>query len=354
LAESTSLPEAYRLAEGVERSPYAATPPRCVFIEVTNRCNLRCATCVRTYYAQEEARDLSLAEFRRLVAQFPGLERAVLHGIGEPLLNPQLPQMVAELKARGVNVLFNSNGSLLDRERGRALIQSGLDEYRLSLDAADRETFARICGRDLFEQVVANVKAFAALKREMGVTNPSLSLWCIGMKETLQQLPSLIRLAAEIGIPEVYLQRLTYLSHPAERRGMARAEQALFGVAGEREHAILRKCERLSQELGLAFRASGATDPQRSVAAARGAAEMPWGACRRPWTTAYITANGNALPCCISPFAISGYASLIMGNVWEESFANIWNSEPYRVWRQRLLSSDPPEACFGCGVHWSL
>ncbi|MBN1401802.1 MAG: radical SAM protein [Anaerolineae bacterium] len=354
MAESTSLPEAYRLAEGEERGPYAVSQPRCVFIEVTNRCNLRCATCVRTYYSQEQATDLSLTAFRRLVVQFPELERAVLHGIGEPLLNPHLPQMVAELKARGVHVLFNSNGSLLDRDHGRALIESGLDEYRLSLDAADRDTFTRICGRDLFEQVVANMRAFVALKRELGASYPSLSLWCIGMKGTLHELPSLIRLAAEIDIPEVYLQRLTYLAAPAGRRGMAQAEQALFGAAGAREDAILDECEQLSQALGLAFRASGATDPQRSVAAARDVAEMPWRACRRPWTTAYITANGNALPCCIAPFAASDYAGLIMGKVWDTSFADIWNGERYRAWRERLLSSDPPEACSGCGVYWSL
>jgi radical SAM protein with 4Fe4S-binding SPASM domain len=74
----------------------------------------------------------------------------------------------------------------------------------------------------------------------------------------------------------------------------------------------------------------------------------------RPWTTAYITANGNALPCCISPFATSDYASLQLGNVFEQPFGDLWNAERYQSWRARLLSDHPPTACAGCGVFWSL
>ena len=82
--------------------------------------------------------------------------------------------------------------------------------------------------------------------------------------------------------------------------------------------------------------------------------DSPWAECMRPWTTAYITANGNALPCCISPFATSDYASLKMGNLFERPFDDLWNDERYQLWRKRLLSDHPNTACAGCGVHWSL
>lgn len=63
----------------------------------------------------------------------------MLHGLGELLLNKDLPPMVSYLKARGTYVLFNSNGILLNEKRGQALIDAGLDEYRLSMDGATRE-----------------------------------------------------------------------------------------------------------------------------------------------------------------------------------------------------------------------
>ena len=45
------LPHAYRIPDPEARGEYVASLPRCVFIEVTNRCNLACATCPRTFRA---------------------------------------------------------------------------------------------------------------------------------------------------------------------------------------------------------------------------------------------------------------------------------------------------------------
>ena len=101
--------------------------PRSIYIEPTSRCNELCQQCPRTLLSREEDRDLTLDEFRRIVDQFPVLERVVLHGLGEPLLNRDLPHMISCLKARGVYVLFNSNGILLNAKRSQALIEAGLD-----------------------------------------------------------------------------------------------------------------------------------------------------------------------------------------------------------------------------------
>src|SRR5579859_6732502 len=72
------------------------------YFEVANRCNSKCATCPLTFSPQEDARQLSFDEFKTLVAQLPDLRRAVLQGIGEPLLNRDLAPMIAHLKACGV------------------------------------------------------------------------------------------------------------------------------------------------------------------------------------------------------------------------------------------------------------
>jgi uncharacterized radical SAM superfamily Fe-S cluster-containing enzyme len=85
------------------------------YFEVANRCNSKCVTCPLTFSPQEAAKQLSLDEFRRLVDQLPALRRAVMQGIGEPLLNRELPAMIRCLKDRGVYVVFNTNAALLTR-----------------------------------------------------------------------------------------------------------------------------------------------------------------------------------------------------------------------------------------------
>ncbi len=100
--------------------------PRSFYIEPTTRCNQLCRQCPRTWLSREVDRDLSYEHFRRIVDQFPAIERVVLHGLGEPLLNEELPRMIRHLKERGAHVLFNSNGVLLTRERGQALTEARL------------------------------------------------------------------------------------------------------------------------------------------------------------------------------------------------------------------------------------
>jgi MoaA/NifB/PqqE/SkfB family radical SAM enzyme len=337
------------------RTPIAAALPRQIYIEVTNRCNSLCASCPLTYdhfLPFEPKHHLAWQQFRHIVDQLPRIERAVLHGIGEPLLNVRLPDFVAHLKARGAYVLFNTNALLLDERRGDALCEAGLDELRVSLDAATPGLYHRLRGIDKFDQIVAGVRAFVA--RHGGGERPRVSLWFVGMRENLHELPDFVRLAANVGVPEVYLQRLVYFGD-RERLGDDTTmvpEQALFGTLEQRQAALIAECEALAAELGLAFRASGATTPHESVAAGEA---HPWQGCYRPWALMYITANGTALPCCIAPFATPEYARIRLGNVFERPLAEVWNDQPYQELRAAVLSERPaPWPCQHCGVRWSL
>lgn len=348
------LPQAYTCVALAARSPTAEQPAGVVFIEVTNRCNLRCRTCVRTFTALEKPQTLRWERFLHLASQFPGLQRAVLHGIGEPLLNPELPRMIAYLKERGATVLFNTNATLLSEEWGRALIASGLNELRCSLDAARPASYARIRGAPLLPQIVQNLRSLTALQRRLNAARPRLSLWMTATLDNIAELPELVQLAAELQVPEVYLQRLvTYLDGDSAA-GMPDSRRQLFGNGSDEVDAIIARAEALGRATGVSLSASGAAGLRRGLEAVRSEDHRPWADCRRLWTSAYVTANGNCLPCCMSPFATTDYASLVLGNLFEQDFRDIWNAGPYQTWRRRLLSPTPPPPCQGCGVHWSL
>ena len=99
------------------RSQFIKELPTQVYIEVTNRCNSLCVSCPLTYnhfLPYEPKRQLSWENFRMIMDRFPRLDRVILHGIGEPLLNKDLPRFIAHLKKRGAEVLFNTNAILLD------------------------------------------------------------------------------------------------------------------------------------------------------------------------------------------------------------------------------------------------
>jgi MoaA/NifB/PqqE/SkfB family radical SAM enzyme len=342
-------PRRYFEAAGDRLNVVVDRPPVCLYLEVTNRCNLLCTTCPRTFEDLEPATDMSWELFTRIVDQVPDLARAVLHGVGEPMMVRDLPRMVRHLKQRGVYVLFNTNGTLLDERRGRALVDAGLDELRVSLDAAEPRAFELVRGVDAFERIVANVKAFTARQRELGAERPRVSLWLTGLKETLAQLPRLVELAHELGVGEVYLQRLVYFP---DGQGLARPESALFENLDAQEQETLRRAGERARALGVEFNASGAVEPEISVK--RTAGDRPWSLCRRPWTLMYFTATGRALPCCIAPFSLRGYASFTLGDATQETLREIWNGPRYQEFRRALASDRPPDVCARCGLRWSL
>jgi radical SAM protein with 4Fe4S-binding SPASM domain len=329
----------------------ARKPPVCLYLEVTNRCNLLCTTCPRTYEELEPPADMSWELFIRIVDQVPELARAVLHGVGEPMLVKELPRMVSTLKERGVYVLFNTNGTVLNEKNGRALIEAGLDELRVSLDASTPESYRKIRGKDYFRRILRNVKAFRALQEREGHASPRVSAWLTGLKETIDELPQFVRVAAEIDVREVYLQRLVFFEKNA--LGLARPDQALFERLENENARALRDAATLARSLGILFSASGAAS-EPGVSLARNKSDNPWSLCRRPWTVMYFTANGRALPCCIAPFSQHGYENYTLGNATQESLRDIWNGTRYRQFRRGLMSATPPEACANCGLRWSL
>jgi MoaA/NifB/PqqE/SkfB family radical SAM enzyme len=333
------------------RGRAAESPPVCLYLETTNRCNLLCTTCPRTYEELEPPTDMSWALFTRIVDQLPDIERAVLHGVGEPMLVKHLPRMVRHLKDRGTYVLFNTNGTVLNEKNGRALIDAGLDELRVSLDASTAKSYRAVRGKDYFARILKNVRAFRALQEREGHDRPRVSAWLTGLKETIAELPAFVKVAAEIGVKEVYLQRLVFFEEGAV--GHARPDQALYERMNREEAAYLDEATALAASLGMVFSASGAvSEPGMSLK--RQDDGTPWSMCRRPWTVMYFTANGRALPCCIAPFSQRGYENYTLGDATQESLREIWNGPAYRSFREGLLSDRPPSACASCGLRWSL
>ena len=335
-----------------DRPLIARTLPTCLYIEVTNRCNSLCETCPRTFVTREPLGDIRWEDFTHVVDSNPVLNRVVLHGIGEPLMHKDLLKMIAYLKDRQVYVLFNTNAVLLKRPLQEQLIASGLDELRISLDGSTAETYFKIRGIPALDKVLKHSAQMVQTQRALGAANPKLSFVFTGMKANLPELPDVIRIAHRIGMPEVYLQRLTYFDD-----GLATADQAIFTAYGAdaEEQRIIAECERLANAFGIRFNGSGATTARQSLEQSGERPAHPWQRCLRPWTVGYITANGNALPCCIAPFTGAPYGDMILGNAFAEGgFASVYNSPRYVRFREQFLSDTPPASCVGCGSKWSL
>jgi len=296
-AEIGSAYAEYRCRWELART-FRVTPlfPLHVDYEMKFRCNLRCPMCLMSLPSAGRARygraDLELAPAKVLELAAEGAAEGQLAmgfgGLWEPLLAPELPDIVAQARRLGlVDVMFNTNGLLLTEKVGRALIEAGLTRLMISLDADTPETYAKMRVGSDYETVAANIRNFMALRRRLGRALPLVRL-------------SFCRTALNEHELEPFLERWHEVVDFFSIQTYGRYESAAPpDFPGER------------------------------------AAPPPPGPCAQPNKRILVRHNGEVMPCCDA----SG-TSLVMGNIRESSLADIWRGSKMAALRETFAGDN--------------
>src|SRR6266478_1855699 len=153
--------------------------PRSLYLETTSRCNSLCETCILTFGGREPQKDLAWTEFRRVVDQFPVLDRVLLHGIGEPLLNRERPRVSLWLTALKDN-LDEIPGlvPLAVRTGASAIHLQRLVYNGLGMATEDQSLFGRLEAREaeMIRTAEAAAKAAGIVFSASGAAAPEVSL----------------------------------------------------------------------------------------------------------------------------------------------------------------------------------
>ena len=105
-----------------------------IYIEITNSCNFDCSFCFKTTRA---TKFMSPDEFRIVVEKIrPYTNYIYLHVLGEPLLHPQLDEILSIAEAANININITTNGGLLDRKKEMLLTHS-IRQVNISLHDAE-------------------------------------------------------------------------------------------------------------------------------------------------------------------------------------------------------------------------
>lgn len=167
--------------------------PRRVSVELTNHCNQRCPLCPRQGFTRPLG-FMDVAVFDRLATECAAHDAAMwLHFLGEPLLHPHAIDCIGRAKALGVRqVGLSTNGVTLKGALADALLDAGLDRLECSLDADTRADYAAMRGRDHFERVRDNVRAFLRRKQSLGRERPITSIQFMRTPAVVAALPALV------------------------------------------------------------------------------------------------------------------------------------------------------------------
>jgi hypothetical protein len=133
-----------------------------VAVELTSRCNLRCAMCPMADL-QRPLTDMPWDLVERVAADLAanGVKVSWLHEMGEPLLYPRLGDAIELFPDCSVS----TNALALDRDHGLALLGTSLRRIRLCVDTVDAEIYPTLRRGGVFEKVASNIRGFLELSR---------------------------------------------------------------------------------------------------------------------------------------------------------------------------------------------
>jgi MoaA/NifB/PqqE/SkfB family radical SAM enzyme len=285
--------------------------------------------------------------FTRLVDQFENVKTLHLQGLGEPLLHPRFFDMVEYAVAKGIRVTTNSNLTLLSAPRAERMITSGLDGLFISIDGATRETYENIRVYGKFDVLLRNIASVVEAKKRTGSALPHLRLTLVIMRQNLAELPELVRLAARFEIPEIFIQQLSHdfgeISFTEKYKSLRDyvEQETLTNEEPERIDHFFSEARDLAQHYGINLRLPP-VNPRTHPPNTPGMDRCSW-----PWTGAYISYQGFAMPCCM----VATPDKVNFGNMALTSVREVWEGTAYDAFRNQLSSDTPPEICTACSIY---
>jgi molybdenum cofactor biosynthesis enzyme MoaA len=277
--------------------------PDHIQIQTITGCNAGCIFCPngKTKRTIPRGRRMDWDLYRSIVDQAValGIRRYSVYLMNEPMLDHELPQRVEYVSARIAKpqyVKVTSHGGLLTERMARGLLDSGLNKLKISVQSLNPKTYHDIMGLDL-SKTLSNIDRLLALKQQGGYKLPRLEIVMVDSVQTHNEIPAIRRYWQQRDI-KLYIE-------PVENR--ADQQNIRDAAVGARKLKAFAWCRRLMEQI-------------------------------------YILYDGRMLQCCADWEQRS-----VMGDLTQESLADIWHGRHYSDYRRRFAAGDVKGMiCAGC------
>ncbi len=277
---------------------------------------------------------MSIDNFKRLIPYFKDVETVILEGWGESLLHRNLIDAIRLVREAGSQVGFVTSGKGLNKHYISELINAGVDFIGFSFAGATPKTHNSIRLNSDLDVLLDNIRVFNEIKAEKKISKPKLHIVYLLLKDNISEAPALIKLARNIGIEDIILTNLIHITNEWQE------EQRVF-TCSDSSHKnymeILKEAETKAKELKINLRRPSLSPDDVPVCE------------ENPLRNLYISVDGEVSPCVYlyppvpSPFKriFCGdeyqIEKLSFGNIFRETFYNIWNKREYSEFRGCFL-----------------
>lgn len=275
-------------------------------IGLSGACNHRCIFCAvdyMDYKPQMLNAEALIRNFKDLSKN--GLKSIIYAGEGEPLVNPNAPEIFNKTKEFGIDAAMSTNGALFHKEIAEECMSS-LSWIRFSIAGATDQTYEKIhqCKPGDLQRVFQNMEGAAAVKRKRNLQT-TLGAQLLLLPENKDEVVMLAKRMRQIGFD--YFTVKPFSQHPQSK--------AKLTVDYSESEAIGKELmEYETEDFKIYFRSKSIENL---------VCEKKYDKCYGLDFMTYIDAMGNLFPCIV----FMGQKDFICGNINEQSFSEIWRSE---------------------------
>lgn len=302
--------------------------PYAISLDSAWKCNQKCVMCLQRGLTNQN-RFLNASTFSELIERIPHLRIVNFIGLGEPLLNPEVFDILHIARDKNIEAVLTTNASLLTDENIEK-IPPNLRNIAISIDSPSPEEFRRIRGGNL-DTVLANLRRMKKKKSSINI-----QIQAILMKDTLDSLAGLPELASQVGARRISLLHLLALSPDHDVMHALHDQQKLQQALKE-----LRKRAR-----------------QRGIKIVMRPHSPSLRVCSEPWVNPFVSIEGDVYACCFmyrlprdssTEYFLGDSVNIDLtryrlGNVFEEPFEKIWHGERLQRIRQVIRESETVKA----------
>lgn len=264
-------------------------------IESTNYCNYKCTFCPHEIHQRPKG-IMSMKNYQKIIEECAtiGVKHLNLTSFGESFMDKNLLEKIRYAKQKKIkNVYITTNGSLIrNTEICEALIDSGLNEIRFSLDAVSGDEYSRVRrGKVPYQSIIENIERLLTIKQQKKALFPKVTVAFVTTEENKDRI-------------SLFLEKWKNKADQIHLQG-------LHNWTGTMQYIKHHQ-------------------------------NLP---CKRLWFTLSIFWNGDVAVCCAD---VEGRH--VMGNVLASSILAVWNSDAFQSFRIKNLKKDPNIICSTCNL----
>jgi radical SAM protein with 4Fe4S-binding SPASM domain len=285
------------------KKPWQWGYPVSISFEPTTSCNLRCPECPSGLRSFSRPTGMLQKDFfRDAIDQLSkDLLYLVFYFQGEPYLNPGFLEMVRYASLKKIYTATSTNAHFLDDESARRTVESGLDRLIISIDGTTQDVYEQYRVGGNLKKVLQGASNVVKWKKKLKSKTPFIFFQFLVVKPNEHQLQDIKKLARQVGVDQVRFKTAQVYDFEND------------------PHGLIPKNEKFSR---YKKNQDGGYDFKNALN----------NHCWRLWHATVITWDGLVVPCCFDKDA-----SHQMGDLKGKPFKEIWQSDQYIHFRQKIL-----------------